>query len=132
MLHQAIGKAMTAAMTTNRIYSLESIKTIPCTEAPSTFRTPISFVRLSAVYAARPNSPRLGDQDGQERKYSKDGSHSLISVVEDLKVSIQKIRFEGGGRRKGLPFVLERSQDVCDVTALNGRNYIRRPCRIVF
>ena len=30
----------------------------PVTEAPSTLRMPISFVRRSAVYAAKPNKPR--------------------------------------------------------------------------
>ena len=58
MTHQAIGEAMTIEMATSFRKSFESSDTIPVTLAPSTFLTPISFVRCSALNVAKPNKPR--------------------------------------------------------------------------
>src|SRR5882762_910749 len=52
------GTAMTNAMTINFKKSFESKMTISSTDAPMTFRIPISFIRCSAVKVANPNSPR--------------------------------------------------------------------------
>ena len=58
MAHHASGDAMTMAISTNLRKSLESNWTMLATLAPSTLRTPISFVRCSAVKVARANRPR--------------------------------------------------------------------------
>lgn len=52
------GNAMMHAIKTSFINSLESILVTCGTDAPSTFRMPISLVRFSAVYVAKPNNPR--------------------------------------------------------------------------
>ena len=55
--HQASGAANAKETMTNPEKSFEISDTRLLTEAPITFRIPISFVRCSAVKAARPNSP---------------------------------------------------------------------------
>src|SRR4030095_15765290 len=49
MVIHAIGNAMNTATKTSFRKSRDSNTTIPCTEAPKTLRTPISFTLLSAV-----------------------------------------------------------------------------------
>lgn len=49
---------MRLAMMIQKTNSFESIMTMPMTLAPSTFRMPISFVRLSAMKEASPKRPR--------------------------------------------------------------------------
>ena len=58
MKYQANGVAMRMATTTNIKNSLESNPTRFSTEAPSTFRIPISLVLLSATNAANANKPK--------------------------------------------------------------------------
>ena len=58
MDHQAIGAAIRNAINTRRRKSFEIKKVIPVTDAPSTLRTPISLILVSAIYVARPNKPR--------------------------------------------------------------------------
>ncbi len=58
MAYQAIGEAMTMAISTSFRKSLESSVTMLATLAPNTLRTPISLVRCSAVKVARPKRPR--------------------------------------------------------------------------
>ncbi len=55
---QATGKAISVAIVTSFKNSLDSNPTTVCTEAPSTFLTPISFFRRSAVKIDKPNKPR--------------------------------------------------------------------------
>ena len=56
--NHAIGVAMTIAMNTKRIKSLDNKPTIPVMLEPNTLRTPISFLRWSAVKADKPNNPK--------------------------------------------------------------------------
>src|ERR1700751_5260528 len=56
--HQARGAAMTNANNTSVINSFESSATIWVTEAPTTLRTPISFVLRVVVYITSPKSPK--------------------------------------------------------------------------
>src|ERR1700744_647329 len=56
--YHAIGKAITEAMITSFIKSVESMVTTLLTEAPNTFLIPISFMRRSPVYMASPNTPK--------------------------------------------------------------------------
>jgi hypothetical protein len=52
------------------------------TDAPSTLRTPISLVRCSAVKAARPNSPRAGNENGENGKVIGELRHHLLTFIE--------------------------------------------------
>ena len=56
--HHATGDAITSEMTTSFRKSFESNVVIVSTDAPSTFRTPTSLMRFSAMYVASPNRPR--------------------------------------------------------------------------
>src|SRR5688500_2347566 len=56
--HHVTGIAITIAITTSLMKSLEISVTMPATDEPNTFLIPISFVRCSAVKVARPNNPR--------------------------------------------------------------------------
>src|SRR5204863_1488832 len=56
--HQATGKAIKKATNTNAIKSFDSKATICVMEAPNTFLTPISFVRLLVIYITKPSKPR--------------------------------------------------------------------------
>ena len=58
MAYQAKGAAMRMASATNLRKSLESKAMILATEAPNTFRMPISLVRWEVVYATKPNRPK--------------------------------------------------------------------------
>ena len=58
MANHAIGEAMTIAMSTSFRNSLDNNVTILEMLAPSTFLTPISLVRCSALKVARPNNPK--------------------------------------------------------------------------
>ena len=58
MAHQAIGDAIRLERMTSFKKSFDNNPANSPPEAPKTFRMPISFVLLSAVYAARPNNPR--------------------------------------------------------------------------
>ena len=53
-----MGEAMTMAINTSNRKSLESKAVILTTDAPNTFRIPISLVRDSTVNVANPNSPK--------------------------------------------------------------------------
>src|SRR5688572_33315869 len=58
MIHHASGEAITTEISTSFAKSFDN-KNVSCeTEAPSTFRTPISRVRWITINAARPNKPR--------------------------------------------------------------------------
>ena len=54
----AAGQEIMLAMKTSIINSETSIVIMPVTEAPRTFRIPISFVLCSTVKEAKPNNPR--------------------------------------------------------------------------
>ena len=56
--HHAIGDAIKMAIPTNFKKSFESNATMLVTLAPNTFRTPISFMRCSALKVANPNKPK--------------------------------------------------------------------------
>src|ERR1700730_804228 len=56
--HQATGDAITIDIATSFKKSFDKSVTIPATLAPKTLRTPISFVRCSALNVANPNNPR--------------------------------------------------------------------------
>src|SRR5262245_47647432 len=56
--HQATGNVIKNATMTSVKKSLDNSETICATVAPSTFRTPISFVRVLVIYMTRPNNPR--------------------------------------------------------------------------
>ncbi len=58
------------AMNTIRMKSLDNNATIPATEAPSTFRMPISFIRCSAAKAESPNNPKQAIRMAIRVKYS--------------------------------------------------------------
>src|SRR4030095_5622544 len=58
IIHQAMGDAMTKAIATSLMKSFESSVTIFDTDAPSTLRTPISFVRCAVEKSDKPNKPR--------------------------------------------------------------------------
>ncbi len=58
MAHQATGQAIRLARMTRVRNSLEISTTIFDTEAPNTFRMPISLVRCAAAKADKPNIPR--------------------------------------------------------------------------
>ena len=53
MAYQAVGQAKIFAAKTSRVNSLDNKRTIPGTEAPWTFLTPISFLRCSAAKEAK-------------------------------------------------------------------------------
>src|SRR5215831_17202992 len=53
--HHAMGDAITTDTATNFKKSFERRATIPETLAPKTLRTPISFIRCSALNVASPN-----------------------------------------------------------------------------
>ena len=50
---------------TNTINSLDKIRHKLNTEAPNTFRIPISLVRCSAIKDAKPNKPKTGNKNSQ-------------------------------------------------------------------
>ena len=52
-----MGEEITKEIITRKEKSFDISRTRLGTVAPSTFRMPISFVRCSAVKAARPNNP---------------------------------------------------------------------------
>src|SRR5215203_3697179 len=56
--HQATGKAITLAINTSLTKSFDTSNKILETDAPRTFRTPISFVRCTVENMASPNNPR--------------------------------------------------------------------------
>src|SRR2546423_9288016 len=56
--HQATGTANNIDMITSFRKSFDNNLVILATDAPSTFRTPISLIRFSAIYVANPNNPR--------------------------------------------------------------------------
>ena len=56
--HQANGAANRKANMTNLVNSIEISLMMLNTDAPITLRTPISLVRCSVVYAAKPNNPK--------------------------------------------------------------------------
>src|SRR4030095_12353635 len=56
--HQAIGEAITIAIKTSFTKSFERSAATLETEAPSTFRTPISFVCCETATIVKPNNPR--------------------------------------------------------------------------
>src|SRR5688572_4420189 len=58
MKYQATGNAMIEATRVSFRKSFDNNATTFGTEAPKTFRTPISFVLFSAINALRPNKPR--------------------------------------------------------------------------
>src|SRR3954464_14628617 len=58
MAHHASGDAINKAITTNFKKSFDSSVVMLVTEAPSTLRTPISLMRFSAMYVAKPNKPK--------------------------------------------------------------------------
>jgi hypothetical protein len=58
MISHANGEAMNNAIATSFRKSFENKITMLATLAPSTLRTPISFVRCSALNVASPNKPR--------------------------------------------------------------------------
>lgn len=53
-----MGKAMHEAIKISFIKSFDNITTIPCVDAPITFRMPISLILLSTVNTTIPNNPR--------------------------------------------------------------------------
>src|SRR5688572_31469643 len=74
--HQATGEAMIKEITTSMINSFDNKLTMPVTDAPTTLRTPMSFVLLSAMNAAKANDP------GQERKIARpEKSHRSIAAL---------------------------------------------------
>src|SRR5579871_4355861 len=58
MNHHAIGVDIKNERTTNNTNSFDNNFQRLNTEAPSTFRTPISLVRCSAINDANPNKPK--------------------------------------------------------------------------
>ena len=56
--HQAIGKAIRQEINTSCRKSFDSSETKLCTDAPSTFLIPISFIRCCVVKEAKPKRPR--------------------------------------------------------------------------
>ena len=59
MAHQVTGTEIINAMPTSNKNSFDTSNNTCCTEAPNTFRIPISFVRCSITNAESPNKPRL-------------------------------------------------------------------------
>src|SRR5579863_4388781 len=58
MKYHAAGDAIRNATTTSFKKSFDNSIVIVPILAPSTFRTPISFILVSAIYVASPNKPR--------------------------------------------------------------------------
>ena len=58
MANHAIGEAISNAINTSFTKSFESSAAIPVVDAPSTLRTPISFLRCAMLNADSPNKPR--------------------------------------------------------------------------
>ena len=67
----ATGIATSRAINTSFVKSLEKLTTRLLTDAPITLRIPISLVRCSAVYAAKPNNPRQAIKIAREQKIVK-------------------------------------------------------------
>jgi len=77
-----MGEATIQLMIKSTINSFESNNQTSDTDAPSTLRMPISFVRCYAMYAARPNNPR------QEIKMA-----SAAKNAANLPMSISNLNF---------------------------------------
>ena len=77
-------------MPTSRANSFDNMSTRLETDAPNTLRMPISLMRSCAVKEARPKSPRLATEDGEDREESKECAYLFFCAIEFVVVVVEK------------------------------------------
>src|SRR5258705_5688780 len=103
MLYHARGVAMSIATPMSAIKSFDSNATILLTLAPNTLRMPISLVRISVVYVARPSRPRQAIKIAREEKMENNDLKLKSFLYWRLKSSSR----ERSSKRPGLDQVID-------------------------
>ena len=99
-----MGQLIIFASKTHLVNPFDKRPNIPGTEAPKTFRIPISLIRLSAVKEAKPNIPKhemnrvLGEltefeifNSGMQSRFSESGESYRISAGSDVSDAIDPV-----------------------------------------